>query len=151
WGLNHHPGVLIWNVYFIAQDLLLFAPARIWCGMRTARGQSPVGKSADEIVGHATSEKQSVSPIAASVAPPSPPTPLPRGERGDLEPEDARVTQRISWGCVAIEGVLVCVLLLPLLEPWGMCDHWPAWGLYASRAERTIVLIEASSRERLPP
>lgn len=25
WGLNHHGGVLIWNVYFILQDLILFS------------------------------------------------------------------------------------------------------------------------------
>ncbi len=25
WGLGHRPGVLLWNAYFIAQDLLLFA------------------------------------------------------------------------------------------------------------------------------
>lgn len=28
WGLDHKPGVLIWNLYFIVQDVLLFAPAR---------------------------------------------------------------------------------------------------------------------------
>jgi hypothetical protein len=26
WGLDHKPGVLIWNVYFIAQNVLLFRP-----------------------------------------------------------------------------------------------------------------------------
>ncbi|MEX2113147.1 MAG: hypothetical protein WD845_08175 [Pirellulales bacterium] len=26
WGLDHKPGVLLWNVYFIVQDVLLFAP-----------------------------------------------------------------------------------------------------------------------------
>ncbi len=26
WGLDHKPGVLVWNVYFIVQDVLLFAP-----------------------------------------------------------------------------------------------------------------------------
>ncbi len=25
WGLNHHGGVLIWNIYFIIQDLILFS------------------------------------------------------------------------------------------------------------------------------
>ena len=25
WGLNHHGGVLIWNIYFILQDLILFS------------------------------------------------------------------------------------------------------------------------------
>ncbi len=28
WGLDHKPGVLIWNAYFIVQDLLLFAAPR---------------------------------------------------------------------------------------------------------------------------
>lgn len=28
WGLDHKPGVLLWNMYFIVQDLLLFWPDR---------------------------------------------------------------------------------------------------------------------------
>jgi hypothetical protein len=28
-GLDHKPGVMVWNVYFIVQDLLLFWPARL--------------------------------------------------------------------------------------------------------------------------
>ena len=28
WGLDHRPGVLAWNAYFIVQDVLLFAPVR---------------------------------------------------------------------------------------------------------------------------
>ncbi len=27
WGLNHQPGVLLWNVYFLVQAVLLFGPA----------------------------------------------------------------------------------------------------------------------------
>lgn len=26
WGLNHHQGVIIWNIYFIVQDLIIFGP-----------------------------------------------------------------------------------------------------------------------------
>ncbi len=26
WGLNHHQGVIIWNIYFIVQDLMIFGP-----------------------------------------------------------------------------------------------------------------------------
>ncbi len=29
WGLDHKPGVLVWNAYFIVQDWLLFAPLRL--------------------------------------------------------------------------------------------------------------------------
>ncbi len=38
WGLNHKPGVLIWNIYFIVQDMLLFWPARKLAG---AAGAAP--------------------------------------------------------------------------------------------------------------
>src|SRR5690606_29386070 len=28
WGLDHRPGVLLWNVYFLLQAVILFAPFR---------------------------------------------------------------------------------------------------------------------------
>jgi hypothetical protein len=30
WGLQHRNGVLIWNLYFIVQDILLFSSNRLW-------------------------------------------------------------------------------------------------------------------------
>ena len=35
WGLDHKPGVLVWNCFFIVQDVLLFAPQR-WLTWKSA-------------------------------------------------------------------------------------------------------------------
>ena len=49
-----------------------------------------------------------------------------------------------------MEGLIVAAVLLPLLEPWGLWDHWPGWGLYASRAQRVTVFVHEAGRRRLP-
>ena len=41
-------------------------------------------------------------------------------------------------------------LLFPLTEPFGLCDVWPAWAVYATGPERLRVLIDAADRPRLP-
>ncbi len=42
WGLNHQPGVLLWNVFFLAQAVLLFGPSRRRADEEAAaRGASP--------------------------------------------------------------------------------------------------------------
>ena len=89
WGLDHQPGVLLWNLYFIGQNILLFG-ARI-------------------------------EPVAGS-------------ER--------------RWG-LAEMGISLA-LLLPILEPFGWFDHWPAWAVYAPGAERVTLLLDAAAAERLP-
>jgi hypothetical protein len=103
-GLNHRPAVLIWNVYFILQDWVLFGP-------------------------------QTLSATTALATP------------------AAIATGRLSQKCVtfAVEVLVTLACLLPFLEPWGWWDHWPSWGLYSTRAERAVVLIEQTSRDNLPP
>lgn len=48
------------------------------------------------------------------------------------------------------EAIIVAAVLLPLLEPFGLFDHWPAWALYASRPERVHVYVTEDARDRLP-
>jgi hypothetical protein len=88
-GLDQRWGVLIWNGYFIGQNLLLFRPM-------------------------------------ASVDKPA------------LLPRPALV-------CVVV------AIVWPLLEPWGYCDHWPAWSVYAPRVERTSVFVPRGEQHRLSP
>ncbi len=45
---------------------------------------------------------------------------------------------------------MVFALLFPLTEPFGLCDVWPGWAVYATRTERLRVLIDAADRQRLP-
>jgi len=107
WGLNHYQGVLIWNVYFIIQDLLLFMK-------NPALERRPA----------ASNDTQAVS--------------------GSLSPRRVFGSERVALllGWLAI--------LAPALEPTGYFDHWPAWGLYASRHDRVLLLVDEDARSRLP-
>ena len=63
---------------------------------------------------------------------------------------DARKHDK-GWASAWIATVAVLLAtFVPLLEPWGMCDHWPAWGLYAPRNSRVAVFIAEEALERLP-
>lgn len=94
WGLGHKPGVLIWNAYFILQNLVLFQ----------------------------------AGPRAASETP--------SGGR--------------AWQWRAGYGFVATVALLPLLEPVGYFDHWPAWAVYASRPERVRIYVAEDRISDLP-
>lgn len=86
WGLQHQPGVLVWNLFFIGQACLLFWPR---------------------------------------------PT--------------TRMNGLANWSCrwptSTADWALYVVLLWPLTQPWGWCDHWPAWELYAPRGSRVQVFL----------
>lgn len=41
-------------------------------------------------------------------------------------------------------------LVFPLSEPFGVCDHWLAWELYAPRTSRAKVYLASYSRDQLP-
>lgn len=55
-----------------------------------------------------------------------------------------------STGAFAGVATLLAAIALPLLEPFGYFDHWPAWALYVSRPERVTVSVHVLSRDRLP-
>jgi hypothetical protein len=99
WGLDHRPAVLVWNVYFIFQNLLLFWVPR--------------------------------SPLifAAPTA-------------------DARETDFAPWPALAL---VAASIVLPCLEPWGLFDLWPSWGLYASSAERVVLQVHRRGQADLSP
>ncbi|MCA9068562.1 MAG: hypothetical protein KDA84_06550 [Planctomycetaceae bacterium] len=101
WGLDHQPGVLIWNAYFIVQNGILFS-------------RFPKSEALD-------------SPVTGSTV------------------ESPRWRISLGYLLVAIIG------LLPFLEPFGLFDHWPAWAVYASRPERTLVYVAEDRLPDLPP
>ena len=104
-GASSKPGVLLWNVYFIAQNVILFG----WAG------ELPAGELSTD--GRTTTASQ-------------------RGRVGTAR-----------W---AIRGLAVFVLLFPLTEPFGICDVWPAWAVYATGPERARVFVAAADRGKLP-
>jgi hypothetical protein len=98
-GFDHKPGVLVWNCFFIVQDLILFAPER-WLAW------------ADR------------SPTAVEVE-----------------------VMRAPW---RVRALIASVVLLPLLVSTTWFDMWPSWGLYASGAERVVLLVHRSELANLP-
>ena len=113
WGAESKPGVLLWNVYFLAQNIVLFGCA----GERAASATSPrsvtsrrvnPGGLPESFVGRRLEDRRPVKPAA-------------------------------RWTCTAIHGLLVFALLFPLTEPFGLCDVWPAWAVYATGPERLRV------------
>lgn len=107
WGLNHYQGVLIWNVYFIIQDLLLFT-------------RNPTLDRPRAVKDDAQLEAERLAPVRV--------------------PGIERVPLLLVW----------LAILAPLFEPTGYFDHWPAWGLYASRHDRVVLLIDEEARAELP-
>jgi hypothetical protein len=96
WGAQSKPGVLLWNVYLIVQNFVLF------------------------------------------------------GLAGEAEFSPAPVASRGPAAQWIIRGLAAFVMLFPLTEPFGVCDVWPAWAVYATGPVRLRLFVEAGQRERLP-
>jgi hypothetical protein len=131
WGLGHRPGVLIWNMYFIVQNVVLF-------GRR-----SPLSPGGGEGLG--VRGELPHAPLA-----PHPPTPSPRsGERGRASDANGASTAK-RVGDWFTQSVFVLAIVLPFLEPWGLCDNWLAWGLYATHGARASVFVHEAAVDQLP-
>lgn len=100
WGLQHSTGVLIWNLLFIVQNLILF--------------------SRNRTVSVNQAETSSVA------------------NRKSID---------LRWAAVVLTA---WVVVWPFGEPWGYCDLWPAWGLYAQHGERLAVFVTDDAVKRLP-
>ncbi len=97
-GHRHQPGVLIWNVFFLVQNGMLF--------LRTSD---------------------------------SPPLDLARSN--SLPIQMGNHLARLS---------VLAAMLWPSLEPFGFCDHWPAWAVYAAKPERVTVTLPSDEVSKLP-
>jgi hypothetical protein len=96
WGVRQQPGVLLWNAYFFAQNLVLFGFA----------GERPLPAA-------------ETRPALAALRP---------------------------FG-TAVRGLIVFAVLFPLTQPFGLCDVWPAWAVYATGPERLRVYINLNSAD----
>ena len=108
--------MLSWNVYFLAQNIVLFGIASQGSGIRDQGSGKRI-------------ERPGLS-------------------RSVLTPDPWPLTPRRT--AAAIRGLLVFALIFPLTEPFGLCDVWPAWAVYATGPERLRVTIDAADRQRLP-
>ncbi len=97
-GLQHQPGVLIWNMFLLGQLPFLF-------GWRPASTKNP---------------------------------------------PNLGTTFCDSIGRQSAIGLTLLVLLFPLSVSIGVCDHWPAWEVYAPRTSRVTLEISKRDGNRLP-
>jgi hypothetical protein len=122
WGAQNKPGVLLWNVFFIVQNFVLF-------GIAGERGASTTAQ------GLLTSRRVNPGGLRAAL---------------DAPLQTASVKPAARGISAAVRCLLVFALLFPLTEPFGLCDVWPGWAVYATGPERLRVLIDSTDRQRLP-
>ncbi len=96
-GLDHSAGVLLWNIFFILQNALLY----------------PDLTQSAEHWAHAT--------VSAR-----------------------KLTDRAAWVILALSYAW------PALYPFGWCDAWPGWAVYAPPIEYVVIQVDESSTGQLP-
>lgn len=123
-GLNHEPGVLIWNGYFIAQNAILWKYSNSTWIKRLSEIKPP---TFDHI-----SRKQ-VAAVDDRLTP--------------------GAAWKLPLWCISLVlpvPVICLAFFLPAIRVFGLCDPWPAWAVYASQPERVTILVEREAAEKLP-
>ena len=64
--------------------------------------------------------------------------------------QTATILPKPSRGDRVAATIVGLVMSFPLLAPWGLCDPWWAWELYASRPGRVDISMACSHRKDLP-
>lgn len=116
WGLDHHAGVLVWNLFFLGQGYLLFWPL--------GQADTLAGQTTSDSAEAATPTHESLGSLAMATHVGSP---VRVGGGGGRE-----AIARCGFGVV---------LLFPVLQLFDACDHWLAWELYAPRGSRVQVFV----------
>ena len=119
-GHNHQPGVLFWNLFFVAQNALVFR--------RNSVERDVSRDHEDHALSRACHPAESY-PDNKSIT---------------------SAAQPIQIGDLLAKCVVGAALLWPAFESWGYCDHWPAWALYAAKPERVTVFVHESELSKLP-
>ena len=124
-GLNHQPGVLIWNAFFIAQSWILWSRSKRELAARTEPPSPTASETADPDLVELLKERES-----------------------DSKPW-WRFRIEIIPLIVALH-ILTLGMLLPFLHLFGSCDPWPAWAIYASQPARVTILLDEAAANNLP-
>lgn len=74
----------------------------------------------------------------------------PNRSNAGKDQESTRMTKFARIGNATAGCIVAGAMIWPLLEPFGLCDHWPAWAVYAAKLERVTVLIETDDVANLP-
>ena len=129
-GLNHSLGVLLWNVFFLVQNWLLFRTTdeerRQADESLIAQDQPPVGWALLPVVSFVQSAFK-------------------RRPDGQECPSYGGVLRnRLALGTILV------AMTWPVLEPLGYCDHWLAWAVYSAREESVSVDSYGTPMTKLP-
>lgn len=128
-GLNHQPGVLIWNAFFVCQNMILWRCSRTVSATILRRRSGEFSESD-----------------------------LPVPDPDLLKTFENRLQTGSFWqiiyrdllsDCLAVL-ILACGLILPGLRWFGLCDPWPGWAVYASQPARVTLLVEQDADVKLP-
>ena len=126
WGFNHRAGVLLWNGFFIVQNIVLLRAVRDAVAEGATAGLPGSASQTVLTAGQASSGTRSQIGISTS------------GQAG------SGTQFRMSV------AVLAGAILFPVLRSVGCCDTWPAWAVYASSPARVLVQVREDSVEQLP-
>src|SRR5690606_21635833 len=123
WGMDHQPAVLLWNVGFLGQAVLLW----VW-STRTAHGAiavaepvEGVGEEAKGDVARSVGQGEADSAQRARVS-----------ASDDLDEYSSNGLHQINrsrhWlGQALATSAVTLAIVLPAFEAWGAWDHWPSW------------------------
>ena len=125
WGMDQRPGVLIWNILFISQNVLLLR----YMGSQRVR-----------------SELRKPCVTGSAYASLEPDTDRTTGTRSETASEQAEPCRSLTIArCIVTAAVLA-----PFLRFGGWFDNWPSWAVYTAGNERAYVLIAEDAVDRLP-
>lgn len=126
--LEHSYGVILWNIQFAVQAVLLFSLPRLLLKSRALRLAS------------VPSSGESVSQLAINSA-------VRESAPDNLNNENSRSSSgyRRFVACF-----VACVIALPLGERFGVWDHWLSWALYAPHSSRVNVYVATTFTSELP-
>jgi hypothetical protein len=131
WGAQSKPAVLLWNLYFIVQNLILFGVAGELSAVAPAL--SPLSR----LGWHWRLARQWFFETREEGT---------GGQAASGTPQ-FRSVGFLRW---ALRGLAAFVILFPLSQPFGLCDVWPAWAVYATGPERLRIFIVPNDRDKLP-
>jgi hypothetical protein len=149
-GHDHRPGVLVWNAFFMVQNWILFGsqennekqkrPLTLSPGAQGRGRLSPQGRGE----GIRAGSDFVIDSLETTVAADS--KTKPNSDGGTLGSTGLAVRAG-NWFA---KSVVVAALCWPVLEPFGFCDHWPAWAVYAAKPERVTVFLAEEELSKLP-
>ncbi len=144
WGLNHSHGVLIWNFFWLVQNLILFSNPLPTVTISDAKSSAGTGAPNNVVadagsIRHGANATKNVGTDAGSIrhvvtviAAPGP------------------INESPTRGMQFAKLLIAWAVLWPCLEPFGYCDLWPAWGLYAQHGEQITVRVSDRAWRQLP-